>query len=241
MARCDRIDYASLVSRAPHGTPLADYLEAELAHRWYQAYAAATPHEVNVQRVVGGDGARVLFDLVEALVLEGRIDEAEAVPDRVVAVQGRSKPPSAERDAARLRSFPLGAAAAIHAAGGSAFDRGHLLSHAGGGGLDVNLVPQLRALNRGWSEQGRRFRAMEAYAAERPGTYCFARPIYTTRTDHPRWIELGVLRDGTHLDVEVFDNVADDSEMSTIERVFREQVLRTLRAARGAPSSEGGV
>jgi hypothetical protein len=44
-------------------------------------------------------------------------------------------------------------------------------------GLDVNLFPQRREVNRGWSDEGKLFRKMERYAAEHPGTFCFARPI----------------------------------------------------------------
>jgi len=70
----------------------------------------------------------------------------------------------------------------------------------------VNLFPQQRELNRGWSEEGKLFRRMERYAAERPGTFCFARPIYSDLTCCPAIVEYAVLRPDGALWVERFGN-----------------------------------
>jgi|GEM_PF-2105796 len=37
---------------------------------------------------------------------------------------------------------------------------------------------QLRSLNRGWTDEGKLYRKMEAYVAAHEGTMFFARPIY---------------------------------------------------------------
>lgn len=84
-------------------------------------------------------------------------------------------------------------------------DRGHLVAHALGGGLDLNLVPQLSALNRGRSPQGRRWRALERDAAPSLGTPLFVRPIYDDATWAPSEFEYGLVRGGG-LQVERFQN-----------------------------------
>lgn len=127
--------------------------------------------------------------------------------ERVVVAHGLSQPPSQVRDATRMRGFPdagrsfaarLGAAA-------PAADKGHFLAHASGGELDINLFPQRRDLNRGWSAPGKRFRRMERWVAERAGTFHFHRPLYADESWVPAWLEYGVLREGEWW-VERFDN-----------------------------------
>ncbi|MCE9636452.1 MAG: DNA/RNA non-specific endonuclease [Planctomycetes bacterium] len=221
MKQAQALDYAAVVARAPAGSDLAAFLAAELPWLWLDAYVAMTPHAVNVQRLTGGDGHEYLFDFVDQLIQTGDVAAVDAAPDRLVAVHGRSRGPETERDAARMRHFPLGAAVAEEASDVSLCDRGHMIAHGSGGGLDINLVPQLRSLNQGRSDEGSRYRAMERYCADHPGTYCFSRLIYTTLTDHPRWIEFGVLEHGGALRVERFSNVRSDAEMAAIERVFR--------------------
>ena len=80
-----------------------------------------------------------------------------AADDRAVAVWGRSRPPDRRRERSRLAGLlpnPLSWSRLE-------LDRGHLVAHAAGGGLDLNLFPQLSSLNRGRSEAGRRWRRME--------------------------------------------------------------------------------
>src|ERR1019366_8678581 len=72
-------------------------------------------------------------------------------------------------------------------------DRGHFLSHAAGGELDINLFPQRRELNRGWSPQGKVFRQMERSVANNPGTFHFHRALYDDDTWIPCRLEYGVL------------------------------------------------
>lgn len=61
-------------------------------------------------------------------------------------------------------------------------DRGHLIPHLSGGEFGPNIFRQDRALNRGWSEQGKRYRALEREAAATPGTLYFGHLIYTDDT-----------------------------------------------------------
>lgn len=128
--------------------------------------------------------------------------------ERVVVAYGLSQPPAKARDVSRMRGFPdvdpsfaarLGTAA-------PAADKGHFLAHASGGELDINLFPQRRDLNRGWSAQGKRFRRMERWVAERPGTFHFHRPLYADESWLPARLEYGLLRDDGEWWVERFDN-----------------------------------
>lgn len=123
--------------------------------------------------------------------------------DRLVVAYGRSAGPLGARDASRMKGFLGGG---IEIPGKGTFDKGHAMAHASGGGLDVNLFPQRRELNRGWSADGKVYREMERYCAEHPGTFAFSRLIYTDLTWVPAKVEYGVLEDDSRLWVEEFLN-----------------------------------
>ena len=80
---------------------------------------------------------------------------------------------------------------------GSGLDRGHFIAHGAGGGLDLNLFPQLALLNRGWSRQGRLWRQLERYAARNPGTPLLVRPIYRDDSWRPSVLEFGLIIEDT--------------------------------------------
>jgi hypothetical protein len=138
-------------------------------------------------------GATYLFDLASAA---GLLQE-----DRTVAAWALTPTAAvAKRDAAYQRGFPLGPRV-----DGSAVDRGHVIPHLSGGEFGPNIFRQDRALNRGWSEQGKRYRALEREAAATPGSFYFAHLIYSDESADPALIETGVLR-GARLHVESFNN-----------------------------------
>jgi hypothetical protein len=137
-------------------------------------------------------GATYLFDLASAVGLPQE--------DRTVAAWTLTPAAVAKRDAAYQRGFPLGSRA-----DGSAVDRGHVIPHLSGGEFGPNIFRQDRALNRGWSEQGKHYRALEREAAATPGCFFFVHLIYTHETAEPSEIEIGVLR-GASLHVECFEN-----------------------------------
>jgi hypothetical protein len=118
--------------------------------------------------------------------------------ERVVLAYALSTEQLMKRDSARMRGFPNVNASVRRVLGDKAFvaDKGHFLGHASGGILDINLFPQRRELNRGWSEEGKRFRSMERHVAEHPGTFFYHRPIYDDDTWIPSKLEYAVLRDG---------------------------------------------
>ena len=164
-----------------------------LCAAWAQDYLSSAHAEPeDLVTVDPGNGFSYLFDLAGTL----RGESCSRAP-RVVGVWGLSQPGAKGRDYSRMRGHPR--------PGRSGDDRGHLISCAAGGGYDINLVPMDAALNRGWSPEGSRFRALERRAAAAPGTLFFIRPVYQDDTDRPGRFEVGV-QDGENLLVDVFAN-----------------------------------
>jgi hypothetical protein len=145
------------VSTAGFGQDICDAWASEYCSR-------AEPDPGDLVVVDPGNGFNYLFDLAGSL----RGEPCSRAP-RVVGVWGLSQPPASGRDHSRMRGYPR--------PGRSGDDRGHLISCAAGGGYDINLVPMDAALNRGWSAEGSRFRALERKAAAAPGTLFFIRPV----------------------------------------------------------------
>jgi len=104
-----------------------------------------------------------------------------------------------KRDVSYQRGFPLAADP-----GSSSVDRGHLIPNLSGGEFGPNIFRQDRSLNRGWSQEGRRFRALEREAAI-PGAFYFGHLLYEDDSAYPMEIEIGILRDDA-LYVERFQN-----------------------------------
>ena len=113
-----------------------------------------------------------------------------------------------KRDTSRMRGFPNPNISAQRVSGERVFhaDKGHFLGHASGGELDINLFPQRRELNRGWSKEGKEFRRMERYVAEHRGTFFYHRPIYDDNTWVPQRLEYGALEQNSQWRVQTFAN-----------------------------------
>jgi|tagenome__1003787_1003787.scaffolds.fasta_scaffold20962452_2 hypothetical protein len=136
--------------------------------------------------------ARYLFDLAD--------DPARGRAPRVVAAWGRSSTPRSQRNRSRQGGFPLRPVLA-----GRGYQRGHLLAHATGGGLDENLFAQAGHVNQGRSAAGRVYRRLERMAADNPGSLVFHRLIYGDGTDVPDLTQLTIgLSAATHTGL--FDN-----------------------------------
>jgi hypothetical protein len=83
-----------------------------------------------------------------------------------------------------------------------------MVAHGAGGEFGSNIFPQDRALNRGWSAEGKRYRALEREIAATPGAFFFCCLLYADDSDFPAAVELGLLRPaGLH--VERFRNRFD--------------------------------
>jgi len=193
------IDYERLASEASvtPGTWPA-FAGEMLAAQWLTAYRATTRWPTEVMEIVQG-ALTYLFDGAPTLSGVG----GPHADDRVVAVWGTSVVPPRLRDRSRIAGFipnPLSWS-------GRGRDRGHFVAHSAGGGLDLNLFPQDADLNRGRGEHGGRWRRIERYAADHPGTPLFVRPTYTGDDWAPAALDYGVLT-GDGLWVERFVNVA---------------------------------
>jgi len=183
------IDYERLASSLgawPDPTALGAALLDALAARYVSSHPASALREFRQS------GATYLFDLASPAGLPQE--------DRTVAAWTITPAAVGTRDKTYQRGFPL-----APRADGSPVDRGHVVPHLSGGEFGPNIFRQDRALNRGWSEQGKRYRALEREAASTHGCFFFAHLIYTDDTAEPSQIETGVLR-GAVLHVERFDN-----------------------------------
>lgn len=133
--------------------------------------------------------------------------DATTVPtptdNRLVAVWGRSGTPSGPRDALRMRGYPSPKAKSAEVP----LDRGHAVAHSAGGSEEgINLIPQNRYLNRGWSPEGKEWTRLERQLAATLGTPFFIRPIYSDKSDFPAQIEFGVQQPDGSWDSHIFQN-----------------------------------
>ena len=198
------IDYEMLIKQAPACGGLAgvtEYLRQQLPGLWRQVYGGNCRHVPRFIQYMTAT-ALYLFDRYSALESDGEVAFDQSVHDRVVAALGLSQPEPLRPRRGRRSLWGPPPEELV----GSGRDQGHFLAHAIGGGLEVNLFSQNRALNRGQSAQGKLYRQMERHCRLHPGTLCFARPIYDDGSAVPRWLEFGLLRPDASLWVEVFDN-----------------------------------
>ena len=198
--------YVRLVSAAAsYGETVEEFLRAELPQVWHEAYAAMTPgRHLNIGVITRGT-FDFYYDDQDTLVAMGTIQDAPNLESRLVAAIGFSAPDARRRDDSRLRRW-LGPTRSTF---GEAWDKGHFIAHSIGGavaGSELNVFLQRRDVNSGWSEAGRRYRAMESYCARHPHVLCWSRPIYTDDSAMPLQIEFGVLKEGDELWVETFEN-----------------------------------
>jgi hypothetical protein len=176
-----RIDYSGLpLSVTPDeagGALFEKMLPDWLVLRWSAAYRALGGSAEIVE--VKEAGFTYLFDLTA---------------ERAIAAFGTSQlVGKSPRDASRMAGFPSSAAG---------YQKGHLIAHRLGGGLDINLFHQLGAANIG------PFRRLETEAARNPGSFYFVRLLYATPSlsrdavpadgrsadlQRPKWVEQGLI------------------------------------------------
>ena len=184
------LDYRALLDEAgASGIPFGELL----ARRWCAEYSIATSWVPQILVIAVGQ-LSYAFDAAPAL--SGADGE-----DRVVGVWGTASRPRGDRDKTRM----AGLIPVPRRWSGRQLDRGHFVAHAAGGGTDLNLFPQSRALNRGTSVEGKRWRALErAYGRE--GTFLFVRPLYADETWVPSVLEAGYVGPDGSLHVDRFPN-----------------------------------
>jgi len=218
-----RIHYSRLLAAAASQdySALCEFLTGELPYVWLDEYLAMLPHRHNVHRIPV-EGFEYLWDMSSELVQQGIVPASAAVDDRLIAAHGLSRPAAEVREGSRLRGRTLGPVSVVNPSERLPYDRGHAIGHALGGVLDLNIIPQTRAVNRGGL-----WRQMERYCQKHPGTYFFCRPIYAGLSAHPKEIEFGVLRADGVLWAHSFQNYGTIEEFETFERLYQEKISST--------------
>jgi hypothetical protein len=130
----------------------------------------------------------------------GAVDAPQA--DRTIAARGRSG-----RATGRAMLPTSGATHRLPGGLTGRLTRG-TWSHGAGGEFGPNIFPEDRELNRGWSAEGKRYRALEREITATPGTSFFCCLLYGDDGDFRAAVELGLLRLGG-LYVERFRNRFD--------------------------------
>lgn len=106
--------------------------------------------------------------------------------DRTVFAVREPSPPESARDVSYQRVYPL-----PDSPTGRPVDRGHFIPFTAGGDFGPNLYVQDRALNRGWSREGRQYRALERQAVTAgQGTLLAAQPHYIDDSAVPAFVTL---------------------------------------------------
>lgn len=200
------LDYLAIVAaaRATSLAQLVEYLSEELPYMWRDGYLAASSLPTSIMRITHGS-FEYFYDNYTMLEAKGDVPYHPTAESRLVAVHGASKPQARVRDDGRLRGW----VGPTERTFGRQWDKGHFIAHSMGGavnGVEANVFIQRRDFNRGWSAAGKRFRAMEQYCVDHPGTYCFSRPLYVDETAKPSSLEFGLLRDVDDLWVARFAN-----------------------------------
>jgi hypothetical protein len=191
------MDYETILerARAEAGAEFVAVFARDLAYEWCEVYEAMSCRATNIVRFQCGM-FEYLYDDYASLERTGRVAYDPVMEARLVAVSGYSLFQEKARDDFRLKGW----VGATEKTFGREWDKGHFIAHSIGGAVDraeVNVFVQLRALNRGWSSEGKRFREMEAYCETNRGTFCFNRPIYDDQTARPAFFEFGLIkRDG---------------------------------------------
>lgn len=182
-----------------HARPYAELDTEDRAHRMAADvaadYLARWGDDAVIDWFAGQNGFHYLFDSNPV----GATDFSRPA-NRVLAAWGTSNPENRIGDRRLLRRFPLPVR-------NRSLDRGHLIALASGGGENVNLVPQASRLNRGWSDQGRRWRSLERYCASTAGAFIFVTVLYDDLSDIPSSFLYGIEGPGRPWSIDHFDNL----------------------------------
>jgi hypothetical protein len=195
------INYERILLAARLEADATLFLQRHLPMAWAKGYSATANRPTNMARCRFRT-FEYICDLYSQLELAGEVAYNQTIEDRVVAAFGYAERANKARDTGGRRYCFDFSDLALE----SERDNGHFIAHCIGGGFDVNVFPQERRLNRGWSSQGKTFRQMENYCLRQPGTFCFSRPVYVDGSRVPRWLEFGLLKTDRTLWVEAFDN-----------------------------------
>ena len=175
-----------------------------ISYEWTELYTKAFPKhgEITLQNFQGfAFTIDHIWDDIAAADTNNELPET-----RVISFFGISNTNINQKNRRTMRQY-WGKATESFAHYGKSYDKGHFIAHGFGGPIDVNLFPQLTEINRGRSQEGKRYRAMEKYIAANPGTFVFSRPIYNDFTVCPYQLEYGYFDKDLNLYVQVFPNM----------------------------------
>ncbi len=157
-----------------------DYAEAIIPYlldNWLVGYRSNfIDHEI-VQVDCGG--FQYLFDVIN---------------ERLISAWGVSYGKNTDpRPASRMKGHPL--------SNGPLYHRGHAIPHTLGGGVDINLVPQLGSINIG------DFRLLEKRAVKTKGSLYFSHWVYSSGSNQtPQYVEQGFLYPGQFIEIKNYSN-----------------------------------
>jgi hypothetical protein len=160
------------------------FVRGRFVDGWLEDYDVMTPWAAQVVEISLGPLTYLFADTPS-------MSGADSGDDRVVAVWGNSVAPQAPREKRRQAGFIPVPEKWSHVG----IDRGHFVAYAAGGGMDMNFFPQATGLNRGTTDRGKVWTAMERQIIDYPGTPLFVRPLYTDGSWVPTLIDYGVLVD----------------------------------------------
>jgi len=170
---------------------------------WIKKYTDAFPKhgEISLQNFFG---FAFLIDHVWPDVQEA--DSNNELPEtRVISFFGISNTNIVKENRSRMKKG-WGKTSQAFSTFGVDFDKGHFIAHGFGGPVDVNIFPQRRDINRGWSDEGKLYRKMEKFVAANPGTFVFSRPVYNDLTICPYQLEYGYFDKDLELTIQTFPN-----------------------------------
>jgi hypothetical protein len=180
-----------------------DHFREDITSKWADEYITAFPkhEEITLQNFFG-----FAFLIDHIWPDEEAADVNKELPEtRVISFFGISNTSIDPTNRRRMRSG-WGKTSVAFSLFGENYDKGHFIAHGFGGPVDVNIFPQRRDINRGWSDKGKQYRRMESYVAANPGTFVFSRPLYTDFSICPDLLEYGYYDENFNLHFAVFPN-----------------------------------
>ena len=180
-----------------------NFFKEDLSSYWVQLYKSESNNyygDITIQNYLR---YTFIYDFTGDPITQGI--EGCSIPDsRVVGVFGITDNQINHENRRLMKGF-LGAAGSYDCLGGK-YDRGHFIANLSGGPIAINLYPQRRDVNRGWSAEGKRYREMEKYIAAHPGIFVFSRPIYNDFSCRPNSVIFGYCTTDMKVIVEEFPN-----------------------------------
>jgi hypothetical protein len=175
----------------------------EVSSLWVEAYTNTFRRHGEIFQQTF-EGYAFLVDVIWPYEAEDDINN-ELPESRVISFFGISNT-NIKKSNRRRMARGWGKTSSAFAPYGTEYDKGHFIAHSCGAPVDMNIFPQRRDINRGWSDEGKIFRSMERYIASNPGTFVFSRPIYNDLTVCPQQLEYGYFDKDFKLKIGVFQN-----------------------------------